>query len=426
LGYGGLGIGWGLQCWEISRADLRRAGLPAERTITAYDTISRRIGISGTKDQAARYTLGELKHYQPSPKMDRNHQLLYHNYLGRQDYHKRHGFNVGRTPLALLTEKLADRKAYSYHDMDFYADHGHSAWRPWMTVDTLRKQSKLTYIGNMLVLRFTEKNNTVTVHCLDIKTNKPAAFQCKKLILASSALGSARIVLRSLGKQGSRLPILSNPHSYIPYVQPTLMGKGVEKQKLSMGELSYFIDKEGVDEGLSVASSYGYQSLMLFRIIGQAPIDFVSARHITSYIMSGFIIMIAQHPDSASPDKYVKLIKDRSALTGDKLFAHYTLKPEEEKLWDKREKQYISAMRKLHAYAIKRVKTEHGSSIHYAGTVPFSATDKPLTLSPSGLLHGTRSVYIADSSGFNYLPAKGLTFTLMANAHITAENALIS
>jgi hypothetical protein len=39
-------------------------------------------------------------------------------------------------------------------------------------------------------------------------------------------------------------------------------------------------------------------------------------------------------------------------------------------------------------------------------------------------LHGTRNVYVADGSGFKYLPAKGITFSLMANAHVTAENVL--
>ena len=43
--------------------------------------------------------------------------------------------------------------------------------------------------------------------------------------------------------------------------------------------------------------------------------------------------------------------------------------------------------------------------------------DKPLTTEPSGRLRGLRVVYIADGAAFAYLPAKGPTFTLMANAH---------
>ena len=81
-------------------------------------------------------------------------------------------------------------------------------------------------------------------------------------------------------------------------------------------------------------------------------------------------------------------------------------------------------MRKLGVYAIKTIDPGIGSSIHYAGTLPFSNNEKSLTLNSNGRLNGTQHVFVADGSGFNYLPAKGLTFSLMANAHLVAKNLL--
>jgi len=49
---------------------------------------------------------------------------------------------------------------------------------------------------------------------------------------------------------------------------------------------------------------------------------------------------------------------------------------------------------------------------------------RPLTTKLSGLLRATKMVYIADGSTFAYLPAKGLTLTLMANANRIGENIL--
>jgi choline dehydrogenase-like flavoprotein len=57
-----------------------------------------------------------------------------------------------------------------------------------------------------------------------------------------------------------------------------------------------------------------------------------------------------------------------------------------------------------------------GSSIHYAGTLPMSAAPGPYQLYPDGRLFGTRAVYVADGACFPHLPAKNLTFTIMANA----------
>jgi hypothetical protein len=424
LGYGGLGIGWGLQCWEFSDRDLRQTGLDAARMKKAYDTVSKRIGISATKDAAAKYTLGSLKTYQPSARMDRNHSLLYKKYLAKEQYFKERGLYIGRTPLALITKDLDGRKGYRYRDMDFYSDNGESAWRPGVTIDRLRQKENFEYIGSHLVLSFREKPDYVEVICLNTQTNKTVRLKARKLLLAAGALGSARIILRSLGKPGTKLPLLCNPHSYVPCLQPAMMGKGTEAEKLGLGQLSLFIDKDGKDSGLSVASTYSYQSLMLFRLINQIPLSFRDARPLLQYIMPGLIIMIVQHPDHVSADKFLSLAPSADSITGDKMVASYIQSHEEISMGKQRVKEYARSLKKLRVYALKKVDVEHGASIHYAGTVPFSKKPADLSLSPQGRLHGSQRVYVADSSGFNYLPAKGLTFSLMANAHITAENAL--
>jgi choline dehydrogenase-like flavoprotein len=58
-----------------------------------------------------------------------------------------------------------------------------------------------------------------------------------------------------------------------------------------------------------------------------------------------------------------------------------------------------------------------GSSVHYAGTIPISLEERELTCDFECRLRGTRHVYIADGAVLPYLPAKGLTFTAMANAN---------
>ena len=45
-----------------------------------------------------------------------------------------------------------------------------------------------------------------------------------------------------------------------------------------------------------------------------------------------------------------------------------------------------------------------------------SAEDLPLTLTAGGRLRGFQNLKVVDGSGLPFLPAKNLTFTLMANA----------
>jgi glyoxylase-like metal-dependent hydrolase (beta-lactamase superfamily II) len=112
-------------------------------------------------------------------------------------------------------------------------------------------------------------------------------------------------------------------------------------------------------------------------------------------------------------------------MTGDSLRADYSLTSEEGVKTDRRERKYLAAFRKLRCYPIKRVYPGHGASIHYGGTLPVSSKEKAYTLSEDGTLHGTKRIFVADGSGFKYLPAKGLTFSLMANAHRVALKSLL-
>jgi hypothetical protein len=91
---------------------------------------------------------------------------------------------------------------------------------------------------------------------------------------------------------------------------------------------------------------------------------------------------------------------------------------------DRRERKYLAALRKLRCYPIKRVYPGYGASIHYGGTLPVSLEEKAYTLAQDGRLHGTKRIYVADGSGFRFLPAKGLTFSLMANAYRVALKLL--
>ena len=52
-----------------------------------------------------------------------------------------------------------------------------------------------------------------------------------------------------------------------------------------------------------------------------------------------------------------------------------------------------------------------------------AAPASPYETNSQGLLHGSRRVFVADSSNFPDIPAKNLTFTIMANALRIGEAA---
>jgi choline dehydrogenase-like flavoprotein len=62
-----------------------------------------------------------------------------------------------------------------------------------------------------------------------------------------------------------------------------------------------------------------------------------------------------------------------------------------------------------------------GASVHYAGTIPMTREDRPWTATPNGRLRGVDNLVLVDGTTFPFLPAKNLTFTLMANASRIAD-----
>jgi hypothetical protein len=424
LAYGGLGNAWGAGACVYSDSELAEAGLDPERMRPAYQAVADRIGISGAQDDATPYTSAWLCGVQPAPDLDENASRLYSRYRAKRAGLLTKGVYMGRPALALLTVGTGDRKAFAYRDMDFYSDRDRSVYRPWITVDALKIDPRFSLVDGVFVLRFEEHDGAVNVFGLNVRTGEATVHRARRLILASGVLGTARIVLRSQGVARTQLPILCNSYSYVPCIQPSLMGTAVSPRKMSLAQLSIFHDRDGTNADVAMGSIYSYRSLMLFRILPQAPIDFVDARILMQYLLPAITIVGIHLPERAGPGRSLRLEAFADSPTGDRLVAEYVLSAEERHRNADREKIMIRALRSLGTWAIKRIQPGMGSSIHYAGTLPFAGDGRPFSLREDGRLAGTASVSVADGSGFRYLPAKGLTLSLMANAHLVAQEAV--
>ncbi len=425
LAYGGLGNGWGLGSCVFSDAELKLAGLDSAKMKTAYQTVADRIGISGAQDDIRNYTTSFLDNIMSPPSIDSNQQSLRNKYEQKNRWFKENNFFLGRSALALITKDLNNRKAYQLNDLDFYSDKGESAYRPWITVNELKKKNNFTYKGGILVKQFKElENGDVEIITWNKEKNEEEIFCTQKLVLAPGVLGTARIVLRSFNKENQILPMLCNPYAYFPCINFSQLGKTFERNTLGFAQLSLFHDNNMQGDDIAMASLYSYKSLMLFRIIKEAPVNFRDGISLMNFLMPAFVIMGLHHPEKQGENKTLSLKKDASKITGDSLKAEYRLNEKETEKIKSRNNLFRKAMRKLGAVPVKMIDPGMGSSIHYAGVLPFEKEEKSFSLSPDGRLHGTKNIFVADGSGFRFLPAKGLTLSLMANAHFVAQNAL--
>jgi choline dehydrogenase-like flavoprotein len=420
LALGGLASGWGLMCGVYSDAELEQASLPHDAMRAAYQVVCDRIGISAGDDDARPYACGALQGTQPPLPLDPSANVLATRYRQKRAALRARGYHLGRPALALLTQRKDERDATTLRDMDFYADAGGAAWRPAFVLESLRQRENFAYAGDVLVTRFVERDDGVEVTALDMRARTERRFACRRLVLACGVLATARIVLRSLSGPAPRLPLLCNDYTYVPCAVPSRIGRAMPERNNSLTQLAIFHDPDARQRDVAVGTIFAYRSLMLFRLLRQIPLNVRDARALMQYLLSGFLIAGFDHPQAYSQGKQIWLEDDASSPTGDRLAIAFALTTQERARHDARERDFLRVLRALGAWPIKRVHPPLGSSIHYAGALPFSERETPFTLGGDGRLHGTRSVFVADGSGFTFLPAKGVTLSLMANAHRVA------
>ncbi len=421
---GGLAGGWGLGCYVFSKPELEAIGLDESEMLPAYQAVVSYIGVSGQKDDGRPYGIRNMNDIQPATNLESNLNAIFQQYQKKKKGLNKNDIYLGRSALALLTEDKKDRRAVQYQDMGFWSDSNKSAYRSWITIDELMNEQNFSYHKNCLVTRFEENTEGVTVFVRRTDTNEEQLFRCKKLILSPGVLGTARIAMRSFDYKKEKLPIICNPYSYIPCLQWRRLGQDIEQYKTSFAQLVLYIDEQKNNFDVGMAALFSYRSLLLFKLIKETPLNFADARIIMQFLHSSFTIAGIHHPDKGSESKFITLNKDTNSYTGDVLTGAYVLSDEEMRVNLAREKKIRKALKTLGCIPLKTIRTPLGGSIHYGGTLPFDESGALFTISKSGKLGGTKNVFVADGSGFKYLPAKGLTLTLMANAYRVAKNVL--
>ena len=400
---GGLGVSWGANVYTLTDAELRRVGFDPAAVRPFYEQVAADIGVSGADDAFGR-SIADLPNLQPPLAIDGNAQRLLQRYQTAAAGYERVGFRMGQAALAVLSRDRGDRRANPLHDMDFYADSGRSVYRPQFTLEALQRRPNFTYLPGRLATTFSESDGTVTLRCLGGET-----ITSRRLILAAGAINTGRLVLQSLPQHGGRLPILCNPNHWVAAINLAQLGRPAGDARYSLAQLAALQRVGGEDV---LAQFYSYRSLLTFRVLRGIPLPPRLGVKFMRLIATAFTCVNLHFADEPADTKYVE-------LDGDTFRAHYAMPAEQARAVRRGERAMLRRLVGLRCLPIGVARPSPGASIHYAGTLPHG--DGPLNTAVDGRLNATRHVYVGDGSSWRWLPAKGLTFTLMANARRVAE-----
>ena len=416
---GGLAEAWGAVAFPFTRFELLKTGLNPSDLAIHYEAVARTVGVSGDSDDLLPWR-GALEGLQPSLPSDPNTVGVLERYAKHRHRLLRAGVRVGRPLLAVLSQHLGERQPNPLLGLDFWSNPGGSVFRPSLLLASLRNRAGLFYRPGTFVTRFTESNDGVEVEANVLATNDTIRFRAPHLLLAAGALGTTRIVLRSLGAYDTPVPIVCNEHAYIPSVRLAGLGAEAPARAHALAQWTAMYDPTGDQQHLVQAQGYSFTGLPLAKLVKESPLAYKESIKIFRRLATSFVILVVQHEDCPTPDKSCWLRRGPTDV-GDTLEVRYRLSRSEQDVQRRGERRFSAMLRTLGCWPLRVVHPGTGSSVHYAGTLPFSTSDRPLTLTPEGQLRGARRVYVGDGAGFSYLPAKGLTLTLMANARRVAD-----
>jgi choline dehydrogenase-like flavoprotein len=421
-GAGGLGISWGANCFAFEDSELERLGILPSEIRPHYDEAAKEAGVSGRVDDALAPFIANLDHgvVQPPLPLDTNSEVLLRRYQAKENQYKEQGFYLGQSMLAMLSRPSGNRQANPQYDMDFWADLGRSVYRPKYTLEKLKVRSNFAYLSGRLATRFREEDGVVTLECKNLQSQAFEAFSARKLMLAAGAINSGRLALASFQDYEQKLPIVCNINHWAAAINLSMLGRPARDERHSLSQLTVLMRTQDVPDYV-LAQIYSYRSLFLFRLLKNIPLPPRQGIRLLRLIATAFTCINIHFPDYASRDRWLKLDHKGGEDTLN-VFCEFSSR---EKEWISRsERQMLRFLTRLRCIPIGVNRPMHGASLHYVGTLPYSKEDKPFTTGADGKLRGTSSVYVADGSTWPFLPAKGLTLTLMANARRTAAQAV--
>lgn len=414
LAKGGFGAAWAAGVFPFSEDEVEAMGLTLADLEPHYEAAAARIGVCGDRDDLARFFRPSAS-MMPALEVDSNAEAILDRYLKRRERFNASGFYLGRTHLAVCSRRHRERGPEEYLDMAYWADLDRSVYRPQWTLEELRVSSRFRYLDRRFVDRFREEHDRVTVEARHADTGGRESYQGKALVLAAGTIGTAWIVLRSLECYERPVPILCNPYAYVPMLNLGHFGRPVRDRRHSLAQLTAMLRSPGSERRTVQAQVFSYRSLLTFKLMKEAPLGHREALRIMRLLMPYFAILGIHHEDRPSDRKRCVLLRGVGSAP-DRLHIDYDPSAQELRSQREDERQLLRFFRRLGCWPIRTVRPGHGASIHYAGTFPIQPNGGELSCDADGRLRATRSVYLADGSVFPWLPAKGLTFTLMANA----------
>jgi len=419
---GGLAECWTAGAYTFDDDDLADWPINAADMAPFYDLVARRIGIGGAQDDLTAHMPLHAHMHDPVT-LDTASAVLLDRYEHRRKdlIRKVPRFRLGRSRQATLSQDKGDRSGCSQCGRCLWGCPNGALYTPSLSLKDCQSYPGFTYLPGQLARRI-EMDGTGRITgliCQPQIGGPEEILSASSYLLACGTLETGRLILESIRQRTGEIPylggLMDNRQILAPFYNLSLFGRRVpvdayQYHQLAMG-LTPTATRPYVHGQITTFTSGD-----LHPIIQQMPLSLPVANTVFQAIRAGLGVVNLNFSDTRRTDNTLTL----DPGTGDRpvLSARYRPPMGEAPMLADALKTVARAFRGLSAPVVPGMTHTRpmGSSVHYSGTLPMAETPAAFSTDKTGRSHDFGNLYVADGSVFPSLPAKNLTFTLMANA----------
>lgn len=427
---GGLAEAWTGGSYELRDEELADFPFAANALRPHYATVARRIGITASADDLQRFSPLTSPYLEPLP-MDAHSAALHARYDARRDTLNASGFFLGRSRVAVLTRDLGARRACDELGRCLWGCPRGALYAPSLTLVELLTHPNFTYHPGWLVSRVLLDRPTpaaepraIGVEAVPVAGGSAVEFRADRVILAAGALATTQVYLQTLAAAGRSdvvLPgLMDNRHVMIPFVSLRRLGAEV-----TLASYQYHMLAMALDTGDWRTDVHGQVSTLksasVHPIVHSLPFDLRTSLRVFRRLRAALGVANIWLADTRRDGNVARLRRMDDGTS--QLLLEYGDEDHDvvaTRVAIDRARRALGALGCVVPKGMVKV-LPRGSSVHYAGTIPMCEADAEHTTRHDGSVRGVSELFVVDGAGFPWLPAKNVTFTLMANATRIAE-----
>lgn len=417
---GGLAEAWTGGSYELRDEEFADFPFGPDALRPHYATVAGRIGIAAVADDLESFaplTPGSLT---PLP-VDAHSAWLLERYHGRRAWFRAHGIALGRSRVAVLSSDLGGRHRCAELGRCLWGCPRGALYAPSQTLAILLGHPLFTYRPGFLVHRVLlgGGGSSVGVVARSVEGGGEVELRGERVVLAAGALATSQIYLQTLAAAGRgdvELPgLMDNRQAMVPFLSPRRVGASVQLASyqfhmlaLGLKGATWRSDVHGQITTLKAAAVHP--------IVAGLPFDLRTSMAVFRLLRAGLGVANIWLSDSPREGNRVRLGRDEDGR--ERLVLEYADHGHDLVAGEWAVEQTRGALEEL-GCLVPRSMTRllpRGSSVHYAGTLPMGTAEEEHSTRSDGSVRGIPGLFVVDGAGFPWLPAKNLTYTLMANA----------